>query len=70
MASPMPHYHIRWSSTAELDWERHDSHPDAEKSAKQLLRDGETYRIEEHDDDCQRCRTALKRPSRENLEYP
>lgn len=66
----MPHYHIRWSSKQELDWERHESRSDAEKSAKQLLRDGETYAIEEHGDGCQRCRTALKRPSREKLKYP
>lgn len=63
------HYHIRWSSKPELDWERHDSYSTAEKSANQLLREGETYTIEEHDDGCQRCRAALKRPSREKLKY-
>jgi hypothetical protein len=51
----VPHYHIRWSGAA-LDWERFNTHAEAEASAKQLARPGETYTIEELDGDCTRCR--------------
>ena len=46
----MTHYHIRWSGNVQLDWERFDTPAEAEAAAKQLLRHGETYTIEEHND--------------------
>jgi hypothetical protein len=49
------HYHIRWSGAARLDWEPFRSIAEAEASAKQLLREGETYGIEEMDASCARC---------------
>ena len=54
----MTHYHFRWSGSAQLDWERFNTPAEAEASAKQLLRHGETYMIEEHDRTCSRCRAA------------
>jgi len=49
------HHHIRWSS-GRLDWERFNTRPEADKSAKQLMRRQETYVIEECDDaTCQPC---------------
>lgn len=54
----LPHYHIRWSGKAVLDWERFSTHEDATASAKQLARPGEGYAIEEHDGACPRCRAA------------
>ncbi len=54
----MTHYHIRWSGSVQLDWERFNTPAEAEASAKQLLRHGETYAIEEHNDTCSRCRAA------------
>lgn len=51
----MPHYHIRWSTKEVLDWEAFDSRAEAETSAQQLVRLGETYTIEERDEDCPRC---------------
>lgn len=56
----MMHYHIHWSGKDILDWESFCSRADAEASAKQLVRSGETYNIEEHDEACPRCRTAFK----------
>jgi hypothetical protein len=56
----MPHYHIRWSDRAVLDWEPFSALADAEASAKQLVRSGETYIIEEHDGACPRCTDAAK----------
>ena len=56
----LPHYHIRWSGKATLDWERFSTPGEAEVSAKQLVRMGETYAIEEHDGMCLRCRDAMK----------
>jgi hypothetical protein len=54
------HFHIRWSSKATLDWERFSTSAEAEASAKQLVRLGETYAIEEHDGACTRCQQAMK----------
>jgi hypothetical protein len=59
----MTHYHIRWSGSAQLDWERFNTPGEAEESAKQLLRHGETYVIEEYDDTCPRCRAAMNMKS-------
>jgi hypothetical protein len=55
----LPHYHIRWSGKA-LDWERFPTRAEAEASAKQLMRLGETYTIEEYDGACLRCQEAMK----------
>ncbi|HLJ22604.1 MAG TPA: hypothetical protein VKT71_00770 [Candidatus Acidoferrales bacterium] len=52
------HYHIRWSGIARLDWEPFRSIAEAEESARQLLREGETYSIEEMDGSCARCAKA------------
>jgi len=54
LASRRTHFHIRWASGA-LDWERFDTMLDAEASAQQLVRPGETYTLEEYPDDCSRC---------------
>ena len=54
-----PHYHIRWSGKATLDWENFSTRKEAEVSAKQLVRQQETYTIEEHDQACLRCRDAM-----------
>jgi hypothetical protein len=51
----MVHYHIRWSTKGVLDWEAFDSREEAEASAQELVRLGETYTIEERDDNCPRC---------------
>ena len=56
----MNHYHIRWSGKDSLDWERFPSRPDAEVQARQLVRPGETYTIEEHGETCPRCRTRFE----------
>jgi hypothetical protein len=54
------HYHIRWSDKAILDYERFDTRAGAEAGAKQLVRPGESYTIEEHDGACPRCQDTLK----------
>ena len=51
----MPHYHIRWSTKEVLDWAAFPTRAEAEASAAQLVRRGETYTIEERDDTCPRC---------------
>lgn len=56
----MTHYHIRWSGNVLLDWECFSTSAEAEASAKQLVRQGETYVIEEHGETCPRCRAAMK----------
>ena len=55
----MPHYHIRWSGDV-LDFEPFDSRAEAEAGAKQMVRPGETYTIEEHGADCAKCRQLMK----------
>jgi hypothetical protein len=56
----IPHFHIRWSGKATLDWEGFSTRKEAEASAKQLVRPRETYAIEEHDGACLRCRDAMR----------
>ena len=63
----MTHYHIRWSSKEVLDWEAFDTRVEVEASAKQLVRPGETYSIEEQDETCPRCRTAMETKSMRDI---
>lgn len=56
----MTHYHIRWSGKAPLDWQRFSTPDEAKISAKELVRRGETYVIEEYDEACPRCLGAMK----------
>jgi hypothetical protein len=55
----MNHYHIRWSGKVLLDWQCFSTPAEATASAKQLVRRGETYIIEEHDEACPRCQAAI-----------
>lgn len=64
----MTHYHIHWSGKEQLDWEAFDSHADAEISAAQLVRPGETYKIEERDRNCVRCQRAFQLKTAHDLE--
>jgi hypothetical protein len=49
------HYHIRWSN-GKLDWERYGTSVEAEAGARQLMRQEETYTVEEFSDTwCRRC---------------
>jgi hypothetical protein len=57
------HYHIRWAQIPLLDYEPFYSRVEAEAAAQLLARRGETYRIEEHGDGCQRCRDGAKTKS-------
>jgi hypothetical protein len=57
---PVLHYHIRWSDKTTLNYECFDTRADAEAGAKELVRRGETYTIEEHDGGCPRCQDMLK----------
>jgi hypothetical protein len=53
------HYLIRWSSAA-LYWQRFNTHAEANERARQPMRPGETYTIEERDVDCPRCLEIVK----------
>jgi hypothetical protein len=54
-ARPM-HYHIRWSS-GKLDWERYATRVEAEAGARKLMRQEQTYVVEEFSNTgCPRCR--------------
>lgn len=55
----MSHFHIHWGGKDTLDWERFASRAEAEASAKLLVRQGETYTIDERAQDCERCQAAL-----------
>jgi len=56
----LPHYHIRWSGKTTLDWEHFSERAEAEASARQLMRPGEAYTIEEYDGTRQRCQETMK----------
>lgn len=56
----MAHYHIRWSGKVLLDWQRFCTPEEAKASARKLVRQGETYSIEEQDDEtCPRCHAPM-----------
>ena len=59
----MTHYHIRWSGKAMLDWQPFSTPEEAKVSAIELVRLGETYAIEEHDDPCPRCQATINMES-------
>lgn len=54
------HYHIRWSGIAALDWECFSTRAEAEATARQLVRQEETFSVEERDETCPRCREAME----------
>jgi len=65
----MNQFHIRWSS-GKLDWESYSSRAEAEKGARQLMRLGEGFTVEEHGQECPQCRgamTAKRRPVNDKL---
>jgi hypothetical protein len=57
----MTHYHIRWSGKALLDWQRFSTPEEAKASARKLVRQGETYTIEEYDESCSAMRSRDER---------
>jgi hypothetical protein len=57
------HYHIRWSGRVELDWEPFGTRAEAESGAKELVRLGETYTVEQYDATCLRCAGVVKMKS-------
>jgi hypothetical protein len=63
----LPHYHIHWSGKTTLDYEPFATGAEAEESAKQLARPGETFTIEEHGETCPQCMALMKKsPSRDS----
>jgi len=58
---PKTHFHIRWSRTASLDWERFATRAEATLRALELARHGEKFTIEESEAKCSRC-GALSSP--------
>jgi hypothetical protein len=58
----MNHYHISWSGKKEVDWERFQTREEADAGAKQLVRPGERYTIEQFDEDCPWCHALLAKP--------
>jgi hypothetical protein len=62
-AKDVCHYHIRWSSSG-LDWEAFVFEQEADDSAKEVVRPGETYTIEQFNGDCLQCAALLARTSR------
>ena len=55
----MVHYHIRCSES-KLDWEAFRTQQEAETEARQFVRPGESYTIENFDGNCPRCADGLK----------
>jgi hypothetical protein len=54
----MTHYHIRWSNALAMNWERYATREEAEASARQQMRSGQTYTIEELGEGCTRCQAG------------
>jgi hypothetical protein len=49
------HFHIRWSTRADLDWQAFDTIAEANSAAAFIVLPGETYVIEETGEACSRC---------------
>jgi hypothetical protein len=58
----MIHFHICWSESR-LDWEAFQTKQEAITQAKELKRPGETYLIQQFDDNCSRCNQLRDDPS-------
>ena len=54
------HFHIRWYAESALDWEAFQTASEAEVIARRLVRMGESFKIEERGEDCERCATFLR----------
>ena len=63
------HYHIRWSTKAKLDWQTFDTAVEAEGAAGSMVQLGETFTIEEADENCSRC-TEPAEPKPAQSEVP
>lgn len=63
----MLHFHILWSGS-KLDWEVFPSEEEAIAGAKQLVRAGETYVIEQFDGACPRCMSLARAESLQSLD--
>lgn len=55
------HYHIRWSSKDDLDWERFATRAEAERRANELALTGETYVVEARGESCSQCAALTKK---------
>lgn len=51
------HYHIRWLPSDVLDWQPFSKLETAERQAKRLVGNEETYTIERFSGECGRCRS-------------
>ena len=54
--SPMTHFHIRWSQTGRLDWERFDSREEAKERVLEIAHPMDSFKVEECDRTCAACR--------------
>ena len=50
----MTHYHIRWADS-KIDWQAFPTKDEAVADAERLKQVDESYSIEEHDGNCERC---------------
>lgn len=50
-----PHFHIHWSTSNTLDWQRFATRQEAQGRAEDLVRPHETFSIEEQSSDCPFC---------------
>jgi hypothetical protein len=55
-----------WSGKVLLDWQPFSTPEEAKASARQLVCQGETYVIEEHDEACPRCEATMNVKSMHN----
>jgi hypothetical protein len=58
MQSKQTHYHIRWSDSS-LDWKPFSTEIEATELVALIKKRDETYRIEEFDEECGRCKAFL-----------
>lgn len=64
------HYHIRWSTKEDLDWQAFDTAAEAESAAANMVQSGETYTVEEVDEICSRCNEPRPEPKSTHTASP
>jgi hypothetical protein len=50
-----PHFHIHWSTTDQVDWQRFDTKAEADRRAVELVKPTESFTLEEFGANCPIC---------------
>jgi len=63
------HYHIKWNSRSQADWEVFTTKTEATRRALELVKPGELFEIQKFDSTCVRCNAinGVRTPQRASI---